>query len=180
MNIQITPYKNNKSTIEKYHIIRLDSSQIIYRICNLYAPFGRQTEHNTQHKLTQHRLNIGFTNIQITNLDKSYVELNKIISELENYFSKFDEFIDYKLVSNIINRDTFGIIIRFHLKTQKDRTTTPLVQMINSDDVNVEWIQFDKTKQINIDITPDCLWIDNKNKQFGVSFVINKVFQYIS
>jgi hypothetical protein len=52
--------------------------------------------------------------------------------------------------------------------------------MINSTDLNVEWIQFDKTKQINIDISPDCLWIDNKNKKYGVSFVIYKVFQFIS
>jgi len=180
MDIQITPYKNNKSTIEKYHIIRLNSSQIVYRICNIYAPFGRQTEHHTKHNLTQHRLNIGFSTEQINNNDKSYIELHNIISELETYFSTFDELKDYELVSNIINRDTHGIIIRFHLKTQNDKTTTQLTQMIESTDINVEWIQFDKTKQINIDITPDCLWIDNKNKKYGISFVIHKVFQFIS
>jgi hypothetical protein len=180
MNIQITPYKINKSSIEKYHIIRLDSSQIIYRICNIYAPFGRQTEHYTSNNLTQHRLNIGFSTEQILNNDKSYLELSKIIQELEIYFSTFDELKDYELVSNIINRDTYGIIIRFHLKTQNNKTTTPLTQIVKSEDIDVEWIQFDKTKQINIDITPDCLWIDNKNKKYGISFVINKVFQFIS
>jgi len=126
MNIQITPYKNNKSTIEKYQIIRLDSTLIIYRICNIYAPFGRQTNHYTQNKLTQHRLNIGFSPEQILNNDKSYLELTKIISELEIYFSTFDELKEYELVSNIINRDTFGVIIKFHLKTQNYKTTTPL------------------------------------------------------
>ena len=180
MNIQITPYKINKSSIERYHIIRLDSSQINYRICNIYAPFGRQTEHHTSHNLTQHRLNIGFSIEQINNSDRSYLELHRIIHELEEYFSTFDELKDYELVSNIINRDTHGIIIRFHLKTQNNKTTTPLTQIIKSKDIDVEWIQFDKTKQINIDITPDCLWIDNKNKKYGISFVINKVFQFIS
>ena len=61
MNIQITPYLKNNSSIEKYHIIRLNNDQIIYRICNVLAPFGRQTEHYTINNLTQHRLNISFT-----------------------------------------------------------------------------------------------------------------------
>lgn len=178
MNIQITPYKLNKSTIEKYHIIRLDNTQIIYRICNVFAPFGRQTEHFTKNKLSQHRLNISFSNEQIANNDKAYLELIRIINELESFFGTFDELKDYKLVSNIINRDTFGIIIRFHLKTQYNKTTTPLVHLKDSDEENVEWIQFDKTKQFNMDITPDCLWIDNKNKNYGISFVINKVVQF--
>ena len=180
MDIQITLYKRNNSPIEKYHIIRLDSSQIIYRICNVFAPFGRQTEHKTTNVIKQHRLNISFSLEQISSLDKSYVELTRIINELETYFGTFDELKDYELVSNIINRDTFGIIVRFHLKTQNDKTTTPLIKMINSIDSNTEWIEFDKNKQINIDICPDCLWIDNKNKRYGVSFVILKVFQFIS
>ncbi len=180
MNIQITPYKNNKSLLEKYHIIRLDNTLINYRICNVYAPFGRQTEHHTQNNLSQHRLNIGFSVVEITNSNKSYLELHRIINELETYFSTFDELKDYELVSNIINRDTHGIIIRFHLKTQNDKTTTPLIQMINSQDIDTEWIKFDKTKQFNMDISPDCLWIDNKNKKYGISFVISKVFQFIS
>ena len=180
MDIQITPYKINKSSIEKYHILRLDNSQINYRICNLYAPFGRQTNHHVQHTLTQHRFNIGFSVQQITVNDPSYIELKRIIYELESYFGTFDELKDFELVSNIINRDSYGIIIRFHLKTQNDKTTTPLIHMVDSNDLNVEWIQFDKLKQINIDINPDCLWIDNKNKKYGISFVINKVFQFIS
>ena len=180
MDIQITPYKNTNSTIEKYHIIRLDSSQIIYRVCNLIAPFGRQTEHQTSINITQHRLNIGFSCDQIASNNKSYLEIIRIINELESFFKTFDELKDYELVSNIINRNTFGIVIRLHLKTQNDRTTTPLIHMINSIDSNTEWIEFDKTKQINIDISPDCLWIDNKNKKYGVSFVIHKVFQFIS
>ena len=180
MNIQITPFKKNNSPIEKYHIIRLDHSQIIYKICNVFAPFGIQTEHQTTNKITQHRLNISFNQNQITSNDKSYIELTRIITELEKYFGEFDELKDYELVSNIINRDTFGIIIRFHLKTQKNKTTTKLIQMINSIDSNKEWIEFDKNMQINIDICPDCLWIDNKNKRYGVSFVILKVFQFIS
>ena len=52
--------------------------------------------------------------------------------------------------------------------------------MIESNDQKSEWIQFEKLKQINIDISPDCLWIDNKNRKYGVSFVINNVFQFIS
>jgi hypothetical protein len=180
MNIQIIPYKNNKSTIEKYHVIKLDNSQINYRICNICAPFGRQIEHHTKNKLTQHRLNISFSNEQIENNNKSYVELKRLISELEIYFGTFDELKEYELVSNIINRDNHGIIIRFHLKTQHDKTTTPLIQMIESNDQKSEWIQFEKLKQINIDISPDCLWIDNKNRKYGVSFVINNVFQFIS
>ena len=105
------------------------------------------------------------------------MELTKIITELEKYFGTFDELKDYELISNIINRDTFGYIIRFHLKTHNNKTTTPLTQIIDNENQIVEWIQFDKNKQINIDFGPDCLWIDNKNKKYGVSFVIYKVFQ---
>jgi len=179
MNIQISPYKFNNSSIEKYHIIRLDNTQILYRICNVYAPFGRQTEHHTKNKLSQHRLNIGFSNDFINNDNKSYLELTRIINELEVYFGTFDELKDYNLVSNIIDRDNHGKIIRFHLKTQYKKTTTPLIQLSNDTESHAEWIQFDKTKKINIDITPDCLWVDNTNKKYGISFVINKVFQII-
>ena len=175
MNIQIIPYKSNKSSIEKYHVIRLDNSQIYYKVCNVFAPFGRQTEHKTKNNLDQHRLNIGISKEQINN--KSYIDLIKLITELETYFGTFDELKDYELISNIINRDEYGHIVRFHLKTQNNKTTTPLTQIIDNENQIVEWIQFDKNKQINIDWGPDCLWIDNKNKKFGISLVIYKVFQ---
>jgi hypothetical protein len=180
MNIQIIPYKYNKSSIEKYHIIRLDNSQIYYKLSNILAPFGRQTEHKTNYKLDQHRLNINFNIDEVLNQDKSYIEFERIITELEIYFSNFDELKDLKLISNIIDREKFGIVIRLHLKTLHDKTITPLLQIIDSENQIVEWIQFDKDKKINIDFGPDCLWIDNKNKTFGISFVIYKVIQFIN
>ena len=68
IDLELIPYKtNNKSQIEKYHIIRKSGHTIKYRICNVFAPFGRQTssEHKTNVKLNQHRLNICFTKSQI-------------------------------------------------------------------------------------------------------------------
>jgi hypothetical protein len=130
--------------------------------------------------MSQHRLNICFSSNDINTKNKTYLELTQIISDLETYFSNFDELKNYELVSNIIPRQTYGIVIRFHLKTLKDKTITPFKQMINSVDESVEWIQFDKNLQFNFNFHPDCLWIDNTNSKYGISFVIDSVFQFIS
>lgn len=177
LNIQLIPYKNKSSDILKYHIINSSDKNIIYKICNIYAPFGRQINNN---HTSQHRLNIGFTRKQIIDEDKIYHELEHLIHEIETYFGKFDELKNYELISSIIDRKELGCVIRLHLKIFKNKTTTPLVQMINGQDENVEWIQFDKNKQINIDLHPECLWIDNNNKKYGIYFMIDKVFQFIS
>ena len=195
IELELIPYKlNNKSQIQKFHIVRKNGHTIKHRICNVYAPFGRQTsaDHKTKNKLEQHRLNVCFTKSQIeSNLDKAYLELKRLITELETYFGSFDDLSDYKLLSNIIMRSEYGIVIRFHLKTNKNNTVTPLVQ-ITSDEINktkqtkttestesTEWISFNKSKQFNFNFHPDSLWIDHKNKKYGVSLMIDKVFQLI-
>lgn len=177
LNIQLIPYKNKPNDIQKYHIINSLDKNIVYKICNVYAPFGRQIDNN---HTSQHRLNIGFSRKQIINEDKIYLELERLIHEIETYFGGFDELKNYELISSIIDRGELGCIIRLHLKTFKNKTTTPLAQMIDGQDENVEWIQFDKNKQINIVLHPECLWIDNNNHKYGISFMIDKVFQFIS
>jgi len=177
LNISLIPYKNKNKNIEKYHVLRQNSSKIIYKICNVFAPFGRQIDHQTKCIINQHRLNICFTRQEFN--DKSYIEMKKIIDELESYFADFDELTDYKLISNIIDRDSYGIVIRFHLKTNKNNTVTPLIHMKNLESEQVEWISFDKEVKINIDFSPDSLWINHIDKTYGISLVINKVFQFI-
>lgn len=181
INLQLIPYKN-KGKIQKYHIINTNDKQLKYRICNVYAPFGRQTsnDHKTSTKITQHRLNVCFNKLDIENNNKSYLELKRLITELETYFGSFDELKQMNLTSNIIDRDEYGIVIRFHLKTLNDKTITPLIRMINTKDEETEWIQFDKNKQFNFDFHPDCLWIDKENNKYGISLMIDKVFQFIS
>lgn len=202
IDLELIPYKtNNKSQIEKYHIVRKNGITVKHRICNVLAPFGRQTssDHKTNISLKQHRLNICFTKLQIQDkqlinddeilkhkIPKSYIELKRLITELETYFGSFDDLSTYELVSNIINREEYGIVIRFHLKTNKDKTVSPLIKLLTEDiglyndkTESTEWINFDKTKQFNFDFHPDSLWIDHKNKKYGVSLMIDKVFQII-
>ena len=199
IELELIPYKtNNKSHIQKFHIVRKNGHTIKHRICNVYAPFGRQTsaDHKTKNQLEQHRLNVCFTKSQIesNSADKAYLELKRLITELETYFGSFEDLSDYNLLSNIIMRSEYGIVIRFHLKTNKNKTVTPLIQ-ITSDEINqtkqiestestkstesTEWISFNKTKQFNFNFHPDSLWIDHKNKKYGISLMIDKVFQLI-
>jgi enoyl reductase-like protein len=187
LDLQFIPFANNtKSNIQKFHIVKKDGHTLKHRICNVFAPFGRQTssEHKvkTNANLTQHRLNVCFTPEQV-NLDKNpYKELHRLITELESYFGSFDELKTMNLQSNIINRNQHGIVIRFHLKTNKNHTVTPLVQTKQEDlenAIHTEWIAFDKNKQFNFDFHPDSLWIDNVNNKYGISLMIDKVFQII-
>jgi hypothetical protein len=179
--LEICPYKNNiSSQIKKFHVTKNDEI-LKFKICNLSSPFGRKTDsdHNTSYSLHQHRLNIEFNHEDLKNNKKSYEELTKIIRDIEQYFKEFDELKNMELVSNIINRDGYGIVIRFHLKTFKNKTTTPLTHCVNGETSDVEWVQFNKNNKFNIDFHPDCLWIDENNKKFGISFVIDRVFQMI-
>jgi hypothetical protein len=181
MNLQIIPFKNNNNTLQKYHIVDSSDNILLYKICNVYSSFGRQTEtdHRTKNKISQHRLNICFSCDDINQQNKSYMELKHIITTIESYFQSFEELINLELVSNIINRDKYGIVIRFHLKTFKNKTISKFIS-INTDTLESEWISFDKDRQFNFEFHPDCLWIDNINKKFGVSLVIDKVFQLTS
>ena len=195
LKLELIAYKTNlssKTRIQKYHIIRQNGITIKHKICNVYAPFGRQTnvDHKTKQIFDQHRLNICFSKNQIDpdSKHKPYLELKRLITELETYFGTFDDLTNYQLLSNIINRDDYGIVIRFHLKTNKNKTITPLIQ-VSSENLNnidivdntkiTEWNDFNKTKQFNFNFHPDSLWIDHIHKKYGVSLMIDKVFQII-
>ena len=39
------------------------------------------------------------------------------------------------------------------------------------------WIDFCNDKKINIAFHPECLWIDEKNKKYGISFTLDEVHQ---
>lgn len=177
MNLCIIPYKSTDKNINKYHIVDNNNKLIHYNLCNVYAPFGRQTEkeHHTSNKIVQHRLNICFTKDKLDT--KEYNIASKIITDIETWFSNFKELTDFKLISSLIDRKKFGKVIRFHLKTLQNTTTTPLLCLNNGDEKTKSWIDFNKEMQINIKFHPDCFWINNLNKTFGISFVIDKVYQ---
>jgi len=182
INLQLIPYKNNNGEIKKYHIVNQNNSLPLFDICNVFSQFGRQTDsdHKTTNIMTQHRLNICFSCEQIGQKNKPYVELINIIQNIENYFSSFNELKNMKIISNIIDRKEYGVVIRFHLKTYKNKTTTPLININKNKEYIVEWVQFDKNKHFDFKFHPDCLWIDEKNNKFGISLAIDKVFQIIS
>lgn len=177
MDIKLIPFKK-KSFIDKFHIVNSNNNIHKFNICNVYAPFGLQIDHKTNVKITQHRLNICFSIEDIEN--NRHLKLKEIIDGLELFFNDYDELKDYELLSNIIDRDKHGIVIRFHLKTLRDRTITPLKHVIESSEKEVSWLKFDKNIKLNFDFTPDCLWIDHTNKRYGISLLITDVFQFIS
>lgn len=186
LDIKLIKYKNfNKSQIKKFHIIHSNGSVLKYKICNVFAPFGRQTQsdHKTSLIIKQHRLNICWSKKMIEINEPSFIETIRIINELETFFTQFDEFKDFTLISNIIDRKTHGFVIRFHLKTNNNHTTTDLIhnKTINNhiDSNLVSWQQFDKNNKLNFDFHPDSLWIDYDQKKFGISLIIDKVFQFI-
>ena len=178
MDIKLIPFKK-KSIVDKYHIVNSNNNIHKFNVCNVIASFGLQTDHKTNVKINQHRLNICFSINDIENNEKSYIFLKEIIDAIETYFNDVEELKDYELISNIINRDKYGIVIRFHLKTLKDKTITCLKHIIDNTEKIVSWFDFDKNKKLNFDFTPDCLWIDHVNKKYGISLLITDVLQII-
>lgn len=177
MNLCIIPYKSSESTISKFHIVNSDNKLIYYNLCNVFAPFGRQTEkdHHISKQIIQHRLNICFTKDKLDT--KEYNIVSKIINDIELWFSNFKELSEYQLQSSLIDRGKYGKVIRFHLKTLKNMTITPLLCLNNEDSKIKSWNDFKNDIQINIKFHPDCFWINNQTKTFGISFVIDKVYQ---
>jgi len=186
IKLHLNQYKNiNKLIVKKYHIVNADNKIIKHKICNIFAPFGREADFNKFNSIQQ-RFNIGFSQDDIKHENKSYKQFTEIINLYESYFKEFDELKDYELVSNIINRDSYGIIIRCHLKTLKNNTMSKLFLLSEENNLEEnnslklsEWIQFDKTNQFNMEYTFDCLWIDDENKKFGISIQVLSVFQLI-
>lgn len=177
--VQLIPYKNGGSnkTIKKYHILNSAEYIIKHKICNVFSPFGREIDNiKTLH---QQRLNVCFSKEHMKD-DKIYKILTGMILNIENYFKDIEELEGYNLVSNIIDRDKHGIVIRFHLKVLKNKTITPFTQIIDGKEESAEWIEFDKLKPYNMTFHPDCLWIDDENKKFGISLAIDSVIQFIS
>ena len=161
----LIPYKKTNKNVKKFHLLNDKKELLTYSINNVYAPFGRQTDH-----YSQHRLNICFSLEDISNNDQSYIKLVKIIDDLE----KSMDVPNKTLLSNIINRDNYGIVIRFHLKTNRNMTTT---QLFNKNNEKLLWNEFDKKKSFSCNFHPDCLWIDDSSNHYGISFVIDKVYQ---
>lgn len=183
LNLNLIPYKNiNKMKILKYHIVDSKNKIIKYKICNVFAPFGREADYN-KFQSSQQRFNVCFSQDQISQNDKSYIDLTNLINKYENYFKEFDELKDYHLCSNIINRDIHGIVIRCHLKTLNDKTTTQLKKIMSNNNlietIETEWVDFDKNEQFNMDYYFDCLWIDETNKTFGISIKVECVYQFV-
>ena len=184
LNLSLIPYKNiHKCEIKKYHIVDSNNKIIKYKLCNIFAPFGREADYN-KFNSSQQRFNICFSQDHIKQNNQSYIDFTNKINAYENYFKEFDELKEYELISNIINRDLHGIVIRCHLKTLKDKTTTTLTQIkvLNqqTESNDVEWIDFNKNEQFNMEYCFDCLWIDETNKKFGVSIKINSICQFVT
>jgi hypothetical protein len=181
LDFSLISYKtNNKSNIEKYHIVNNNNKVVRFKICNAYAPFGRQCDHKTKNINNQHRLNVCFTLNEIKNNNPLYLELINIITEIETFFKEVNEFIDYELISNIIDRTSYGKVIRFNLKKINNKTISKLIQIINGKEIESEWIDFKNDLNFNFEFYPLCLWIDKTNKKYGVTLLIEKVIQFIS
>ena len=193
--IRLIPFqKSSKSTIEKYHIVISTHSEKKLRhlkceLTNVYAPFGRQTksDHKTKVTINQHRLNICWSKNMIKSESDSYMSAINTIKKIEEYWADYDELKTLNLVSNIIDRKEHGIVIRFHLNTHKDKTTTPLIiltkdDLLNSSNItesqSSSWLEFDKNLKLNIIYHPDCLWIDREKNIYGISLQIDKVIQF--
>lgn len=177
----LIPYKNiNKLVVKKYHIVDSNNKIIKHKICNVFAPFGREADYN-KFESSQQRFNICFTLNDVNDgKNKSYEEFINTINHYEQYFKEYDELKEFELISNIINRGTYGNVIRCHLKTIKDKTTSKLIQIRGNNKISdVEWIEFDKNLHFNMEYCFDCLWIDEKNKKFGISIQVLSVFQVI-
>jgi len=178
-DINIYPYQKNKSNLQKFHILNSNNTNHIFKISNVYAPFGLQTnsDHKTKTDVSQHRFNIGFSIKEIESNNKTYLELFNIINTFEQFFKGYDELEGYTLLSNHINRDNHGCIFRFHLRTFKNKTTTPFIQIENNVLTDSEWIAYNIENKVDIEFSPDCLWINDSKKLYGISFIINKVYQ---
>jgi hypothetical protein len=162
LEINLMPYKN-MNKIKKYHILDNKNHIFKFKINNVRTPFGPEISNN------QYRFNIGFKTIE-----------NEFINNIklyENYFNEFDDFKDYKLHSNIIDRDSYGIIIRCHLKTYKNNIITPLNHEDNGIIRKLIWKEFDKTSLLNINYTFDSLWINEDDKTYGISILILSILQ---
>jgi hypothetical protein len=178
--LNLIPYKNSSKTlIKKYHVVDTKNKIIKYKICGIFAPFGREAEYSKFNSLQQ-RFNVCFTREHINNKIKPYVDFMGIINAYEQYFKNFDELAEYNLNSNIINRDNYGIVVRCHLKTHKDKTTSTLKKFNLTENKfnNVEWIDFDKNEHFDMEYYFDCLWIDDINKKFGISIKVDNIYQF--
>ena len=179
LDIILLPYKSvNK--IERYHILDNNKNILKFKICNIIAPFGQEINNN------QYRLNICYSNIDINNKIKSYINFIDNIKVYEDYFiEKINLYKDYfkndinnyKFNSNIINRNKYGIVIRCHLQTYKNKIITPFKKMNNNIIEDVSWLDFDKSRNFNMEYTFDSLWINHENKTYGISIKILSVLQ---
>lgn len=183
LNLVLTEYKTKSKHrhIERYNILGDDNKILYHNVCNIWAPFGRETE--TYKKgfvdMNQQRFNVCFSKDDIKYQIKPYINMISIIKSYELFFSQIDDFKNYTFESNIIDRKKYGIVIRCHLKTFKTKTTTPLTQIINNQSESVEWINYDPNVKANIDFHFDCLWVDQMNKKYGISITIDNVMQVI-
>ena len=109
----------------------------------------------------------------INNNLKKYHILNKD----NKIFKDFTELQEYNIISNIMDHKVYGKMIKFHLKINKNNTITPIKIIYNDTIMNSNWIDFCSKQQINIEFHPDCLWIDHDTKTYGISFVIDIVYQ---
>ena len=167
LDIKLMPYKKiNK--IKKYHILDSNNHIFKFKINDVYTPFGPEISNN------QYRLNIGFTNKDI---NKNNIEFIDNIKLYENFFNEFNDFKNYKLHSNIIDRNKYGIIIRCHLKTYKNNIITPLNYRDNNIIKKNLWSEFDKSYSLDIEYTFDSLWINEDEKTYGISIQILSILQ---
>ena len=162
LDIKLMPYKNIKK-IKKYHILDNKGHILKFETTSIRTPFGPEINNN------QFRLNIGFKTI-----DNEFIDNIKLY---ENYFNEFEDFKDYKLHSNIIDRDSYGIIVRCHLKTYKNNIITPLNHEENGIIRKSIWSEFNKTRLLDIKYTFDSLWINEDDKTYGISILILSILQ---
>lgn len=148
----------NDSNIKQY-VMSYDNKNITYTM-NINESNDFICEFGIDKIGSQIRLNLLINN---NNNDG----LIKFIEYWEDYYSKIYS-NNYIFQSVIHKNDKFNSKIILHLKKQKGKITTNL----NSNNTGITWCNLETMKKFIIygTISINCLWINNNNNTFGLSF----------
>lgn len=153
----------DKSKIERYLITDNNNNKFTLITNYVKCPFGIENNFGNQYRL----------NISIKSTDNCFNDIIQFITKLEQFISNIDDIKTYKLDSNIINRGSFGYIIKVHLKLIKDKIT--LTYLLNDEDKS--YLDFDKLKPAILYLSVDTFWINHDKKTYGLYIICDKVIQ---
>lgn len=148
-----------KDTFIKQYVMSYNNKNISYTM-NINESDNFICEFGLDNIGSQLRLNLLI-------LNNNNQDLLEFIKYWEDYYSKIYS-SQYTFKSSIHKKDNFNPKIILHLKKQRGKITTNL----NSNNSSITWIDLEKMNKFKIygTITINCLWINNNEKTFGLSF----------